>query len=118
MFLAHCAKKCAKNFGTFILAHLCFGTFILAFLFFSTCAKNFCTINLTHLIFGTCAKNFGTISLAHFLAHCAKIICHPASILSLISWQWLFCRRRQFTLRDYFAVSYLWLVNLNDVLNM
>ena len=21
--------------------------------------------------------------------------------------QWLFCRRRQFTLRDYFAVSYL-----------
>ena len=32
--------------------------------------------------------------------------------------QWLFCCRRQFTLRDYFAVSYLWLVNLNDVLNM
>ena len=32
--------------------------------------------------------------------------------------QWLFCRRRQFTLRDYFAVSCLWLVNLNDVLNM
>ena len=32
--------------------------------------------------------------------------------------QWLFCRWRKFTLRDYFAVSYLWLVNLNDVLNM
>ena len=29
-----------------------------------------------------------------------------------------FCRGRQFTLRDYFAVSCLWLVNLNDVLNM
>ena len=27
--------------------------------------------------------------------------------LSLIIWQWLFCRQRQFTLRDYFAVSYL-----------
>ena len=26
-----------------------------------------------------------------------------------------FCRRRQFTLRDYFAVSCLWLVNLDDV---
>ena len=25
----------------------------------------------------------------------------------LIFWQWLFCHRRQFTLRDYFAVSYL-----------
>ena len=33
-------------------------------------------------------------------------------------WQWLFCRWRQFTLRDYFAVSYLWLVDLNDVLNV
>ena len=27
--------------------------------------------------------------------------------LVLNVWQWLFCRRRQFTLRDYFAVSYL-----------
>ena len=32
--------------------------------------------------------------------------------------QRLFCCWQQFTLRDYFAVSYLWLVNLNDVLNM
>ena len=39
-------------------------------------------------------------------------------MIALFFRQWLFCRRRQFTLRDYFAVSCLWLVNLNDVLNM
>ena len=27
--------------------------------------------------------------------------------IAKINRQWLFCRRRQFTLRDYFAVSYL-----------
>ena len=38
----------------------------------------------------------------------------------LLKWkrQWLFCRQQHFTLRDYFAVSYLLLVNLNGVLNM
>ena len=41
-----------------------------------------------------------------------------AMVMYFLYWQWLFCHRRQFTLRDYFAVSCLWLVNLNDVLNM
>ena len=29
------------------------------------------------------------------------------SKVALNIWQWLFCRRQQFTIRDYFAVSYL-----------
>ena len=41
-----------------------------------------------------------------------------AEIVFVYFRQWLFCRRRQFILRDYFAMSCLWLVNLNDVLNM
>ena len=32
--------------------------------------------------------------------------------------QWLFWCWQHFSLGDYFAVSYLWLVNLNDILNM
>ena len=30
----------------------------------------------------------------------------------------IFCCQQHFTLESYFAMSYLWLVNLNDVLNM
>ena len=42
----------------------------------------------------------------------------PKYEIAKILRQWLFCRWRQFALRDYFAMSHLRLVNVNDVQNM
>ena len=46
----------------------------------------------------------------YFSAYCGICVCLISNIfkwVKVIVRQWLFCRRQQFTLRDYFAVSYL-----------